>query len=89
MVLYVAGLGLLGATLVGAIPALKATARRVRASLQQGGAGGGGMRRGKAWSALIVAQVAVTVAIFPAVVHVTLIRPQGNRVQGPQFSTVD
>jgi hypothetical protein len=60
------GLAVLGAVIVGVVPALKATRRRVNVSLQQLSPGGGaGMRLGKTWTALIIAQVAVAVAILP------------------------
>lgn len=66
VILYVAGLGVLGAVIVGVVPALKATRRQVNASLQQLAPGGGaGMRLGRTWTVLIVAQVAVAVAILP------------------------
>ena len=64
MVLYVAGLTVLGAVIVGVVPALKVTRRHVHAGLQQLG-GGSGMRLGRIWTVLIVAQVAVAVAILP------------------------
>ena len=66
VILYVAGLAMLGAVIVGVAPALKATRRQVTASLQQLSPGGGsGMRLGKTWTALIVGQVAIAVAILP------------------------
>ncbi|HEU0079726.1 MAG TPA: ABC transporter permease, partial [Longimicrobiaceae bacterium] len=64
-VLYVAGLAVLGAVVVGVVPALKATRRDVQASLQQLGPGGSGMRLGRSWTILVVAQVAVSVAVLP------------------------
>ncbi|HEX5438262.1 MAG TPA: ABC transporter permease, partial [Gemmatimonadaceae bacterium] len=65
VLLYVAGLAVLAAVIVGALPALKATRRQLHASLQQLGAGRSGIRLGKTWTVLIVAQVAVAVAILP------------------------
>jgi predicted permease len=65
-VLYAAVLAVLCAVLVGIVPALQATGRAVHANLQRLGAGGSGMRFGKTWTALIVAQVAFTVALLPA-----------------------
>jgi predicted permease len=67
-VLYIAGLAVLAAVIVGVLPALKATQRRITAALQQLGTGGSGLRLGKFWSALIVAQVAATVSLMPIVV---------------------
>jgi predicted permease len=64
MVLYVLGMAVLGAMIVGALPALKATRRQVQPTLQLG-AGGTAMRLGKAWTAMIVAQVALAVSVLP------------------------
>jgi putative ABC transport system permease protein len=58
---------LLVATIVGVLPALQATGRRVEADLRQL-SGGTGMRLGKIWTTLVVAQVAFAVAILPAAV---------------------
>ena len=70
VVVYAAGLAVLAAVIVGVLPALKATRRRVTASLQQLAPGAGsGMRLGKTWTALIVAQVAVAVAILPITIE--------------------
>ena len=65
LVLYVAGLAILAAVIVGVLPALKATRRDVHINLQHIGAGGSGMRLGKTWTLLIVTQVAVAVACLP------------------------
>jgi predicted permease len=62
-VLYAVGLTLLGAAIAGIVPALKVT-HGLRVRLQQASAGGGGFRFGGVWTAVIVAQVAATVA-FP------------------------
>jgi len=64
-VLYAAVLTLLGAAIAGALPGLKVT-RGLGARLKAGTAGGGGLQFGGVWTAVIVAQVAVTVA-FPAI----------------------
>jgi putative ABC transport system permease protein len=65
-VIYVVGLTLLAAAIVGVAPALKATGRQVHTRLQTLSPGrGAGMQMGRLWTALIVAQVAVTVAILP------------------------
>ncbi|HEY9426577.1 MAG TPA: ABC transporter permease [Gemmatimonadaceae bacterium] len=69
LIAYVAGLALVGGTVVGVVPALKATGRRAYGSLQQFAARGSGMKLGSTWTALIVAQVALTVAVLPASVH--------------------
>ncbi|MEX2583721.1 MAG: ABC transporter permease [Gemmatimonadota bacterium] len=67
-VLYALALTALGSAIAGMMPALKVT-RGLGARLRQGTAGGGGLRFGGVWTAVIVTQVAVTVAI-PLVVYV-------------------
>ena len=69
VVLYVAGLTMVGAVIVGVLPGLKATRHRVHAGLQQLGMGGSGMRLGRTWTVLIVAQIATAVAILPVAFH--------------------
>ena len=66
-VLYAALLTLLGAAVAGVVPALKVT-RGIGGRLKQASAGGGGLKFGGVWTAVIVAQVAVTVA-FPVVTY--------------------
>jgi predicted permease len=65
-VLYACALTLLGAAIAGGLPGLKVT-RGLGSRLRAGTTVGGGLRFGGVWTAVIVAQVAVTVA-FPAVV---------------------
>jgi putative ABC transport system permease protein len=67
--LYAAALTVLCAVIAGVIPALKVT-RGIEARLRQTSAGGGGVRFGGVWTAVIVAQVAVTVA-FPVTAYIT------------------
>jgi putative ABC transport system permease protein len=65
-VIYAVGLTLCAAAIVGVAPALKATGRQVHTRLQTLSPGSGSrMQMGRLWTALIVAQVAVTVAILP------------------------
>jgi predicted permease len=68
LVAYVAGLAVLGGAIVGVLPALKATGRRVHAGLQQLSSRGSRMQLGRTWTVLIVAQVAIAVAALPAAV---------------------
>ncbi len=84
-VAYVVGLAVLGAVIVGVVPGLKATGRRVQSGLGQP-AGGRGMRMGGTWTALIVGQVAVAVTILP--LAVTLAWNQFVRfgITGPGFA---
>jgi hypothetical protein len=63
-VLYVVGLTLLAAVIAGFIPALKVT-RGLGQHLRALGAGAGGLRFGGIWTAVIVVQVAFTVAFLP------------------------
>jgi putative ABC transport system permease protein len=62
-VLFAAALAVLSACIVGIVPALKATGRRVQSDLR--GLGGAGARLGRGWTALIVVQVGVAVTILP------------------------
>jgi putative ABC transport system permease protein len=71
VVVYTAGLAILAAIIVGVLPALKATGRRVQSGLQQLSSHGSGMRLGRTWTVLIVAQVAVAVAALPFAVYVS------------------
>ena len=67
-VLFAIGLTLLGSAIAGVMPALKVT-RGMGSRLKQAAAGAGGLQFGGVWTAVIVVQVAVTVA-FPAIVYV-------------------
>ncbi|HYC52565.1 MAG TPA: ABC transporter permease [Gemmatimonadaceae bacterium] len=76
-VLIACGLAVLGAAIAGIIPARKIT-RGLGTQLKVGTAGGGGVKFGGLWTAVIVAQVALTVAL-PAVVM--LLRSETKRVE--------
>jgi len=68
-VLYIVGLTLLAAAIIGVVPALKATGRQVHTGLQALSPGSGSrMQMGRVWTALIVAQVALTVAVMPSAI---------------------
>ncbi|MBR9991036.1 MAG: ABC transporter permease, partial [Gemmatimonadetes bacterium] len=62
-VLFAAALAVLSACIVGVVPALKATGRRVQSDLR--GFGGASVRLGRGWTALIVVQVGVAVTVLP------------------------
>lgn len=63
---------LLAAGIVGVLPALKATNKKVQTRLQTLAPGSGSrMQMGRLWTFLIVAQVAMTVALLPAAMFVT------------------
>jgi putative ABC transport system permease protein len=64
-VLYTIALTLIAAGVAGVMPALKMTGPKVDAKLRRLAAGGGGLRFGGLWTAVIIAQVTLTVA-FPA-----------------------
>jgi len=64
-VLYACGLTLLAAAVVGVVPGLKVT-RAIGSRMRAGASDGNALRFGGVWTAVIVAQVAVTVA-FPAI----------------------
>lgn len=66
-VLFALGLAILGSAIAGVLPAMKVT-RGMGARLKQTTAGAGGLQFGGIWTAVIVLQVAVTVA-FPGIVY--------------------
>jgi putative ABC transport system permease protein len=65
-VVYSLLLVIIAALLIGGVPALKATGPRMNARLQEAGAAGATMHFGKLWTAVMVAQVAVTVILLLA-----------------------
>ncbi|MCC7053025.1 MAG: ABC transporter permease [Gemmatimonadaceae bacterium] len=64
-VCYAVGLTVLGAAVTGVLPGLKVT-RGIESRLRQAAAGAGGLTFGGIWTAVIVAQIAVTLG-FPVV----------------------
>jgi len=64
-VLYAALLTLVGAAIVGILPALRVTRLNVQDALRSESAAGAGLRFGGFWTAVIVVQVAITVAFLP------------------------
>lgn len=66
--LHTIGLVALAAAIIGVLPALQATGRRIQSDIRQLG-GGTGMRLGKMWTVLIVVQVAIAVAALPIAVR--------------------
>lgn len=65
VVVYAAALAVIGAVIVGIVPALKATRSHVHANLQLLGSGGAAIPLGRSWTMMIVAQVAVAVFGIP------------------------
>jgi putative ABC transport system permease protein len=62
---YVAMLTVLTAVVAGVLPALHATGRRAHDTLKQA-SGTDGLRLGRVWTAMIIAQVAIAVTALPA-----------------------
>ncbi len=67
-ILFAAGLAILCAMIAGLVPALKATGRHMESGLRTLG-GRTGARLGGTWTALVVAQIALTLAVLPAAVE--------------------
>ncbi len=83
-VLYACALTLVGAAIAGGLPGLKVT-HGMGSRLRAGTSGGGGLRFGGVWTAVIVAQVAVTVA-FPGIVLVEVRELQRVRTYDVGFA---
>jgi predicted permease len=64
-VLYTGALTLVGAAIVGILPALRVTRANIQDALRRESAGRAGLRFGGLWTAVIVVQVAITVAFLP------------------------
>jgi predicted permease len=69
VVVFVAGLAILAGLIIGVLPGLKVTGR-LQAGLQELTSRGTGKQLGRTWTALIVFQVGVAVAILPFAVYV-------------------
>lgn len=67
-ILSTGALSVLAAMIVGIVPALQATGRRLQTGLRVVGAGDSGMRLGKIWTILIVGQVGFALALLPPAV---------------------
>ncbi|HET9424518.1 MAG TPA: ABC transporter permease [Gemmatimonadaceae bacterium] len=67
IILYTIGIAVFTAAIVGVLPALQATGKRLEASLRS--LSGSALRLGKTWTTLIIAQVALAVAVLPATVN--------------------
>ena len=64
-VLYAALLTLVGAVIIGVLPALRATGVNVQDALRSAGSARSGLRFGGFWTTVIVVQIAITVALLP------------------------
>lgn len=86
-VLYVAALTVLGAIVIGGIPALRATGRKLRSRLTQAGAGGSGLKFGGIATGVIVVQVALCVAFVPvAIMNGQNLLPEPGTISFPAES---
>lgn len=81
LALYTAGLAVLVAVIIGAVPALKATGRQIATGLRAPGGAGAGGRLGRTWTVLIVGQVAVAVAVLPLALQ--------GAMQATRYGTAD
>ena len=80
---YLILLAVVAALVIGVVPALRMTGRRVQAHLQQLSSGRASVRMGKLWTSLIVAEVALTVAILPSSFFLTI--QSLKALDGPGF----
>lgn len=69
LIMFIAGLAILAGLIIGVLPGLKVTSR-LQVGLQQLASRGTGKQLGRTWTALIVIQVAIAVAILPFAVDV-------------------
>jgi predicted permease len=68
-VVYTLLMSLLAACVIGGMPALKATGRRLRDRMAQPGSGGASLRFGAASTSVVIVQVALCVAFLPIAVR--------------------
>jgi cell division protein FtsX len=69
VVTYALVLAVVAAVIAGVVPALKATGPGIQTSLKQLSGGGGRLQLGRVWTALVIGQVAVAVAVLPFAMH--------------------
>jgi predicted permease len=69
VIVYVGVLTVLAAIVIGVLPALKATGKRVQEGLQQFSSRSAAMQLGRTWTALIIVQVALAVAALPVAIY--------------------
>ncbi|HYC52197.1 MAG TPA: ABC transporter permease [Gemmatimonadaceae bacterium] len=62
---FLVALAVLAALIIGLVPALQVTGRRVQANLQRFSSGNSSLRMGRLWTSLVIVEVAITVAILP------------------------
>lgn len=83
VVLYAFALAVLAALVMGVLPGMKATGRGVASSLRD--LGGRATSLGGVWTALVVTQVAIAVAILPGAVYATVMMLRLESI-GPGFA---
>ena len=71
IVLFTIAIAVVSAAIIGVLPALQATGKRLQQDIRQMG-GSTGIRLGKTWTVMIVAQVAIAVAALPAAANMGL-----------------
>ena len=82
---YLVALAVLAAGIIGVVPGLQLTGRRVQASLKRLTGGGASVRMGRTWTALIVAEVAITVTIMPVTTYFAVEAVKAT-LNGPGFA---
>jgi putative ABC transport system permease protein len=85
-IVYSLALATLGAAVVGILPALRATGRRLAATLQTAGSGGSALAFGRLPTFVIVFQIAVSVALFP-IVFTMAVQTYRDQVVVTEFPT--
>ena len=68
---FLIGLAVLAALIIGVVPALQVTGRRVQSNLQRLAGARGSVRMGRMWTSLVIVEVALTVAILPSAAFMT------------------
>lgn len=85
-VLYASALTIVGAAILGILPALKVTGARVQVQLRNLGAGGSTLRFGRMWTTAMVAQVALTVICIPPAIGISEESLRDHRIRS-EFPT--
>ena len=81
-VIYAGLLTVLGAALLGVLPALKVTGKGVQSQLRNLGAGGSTLRFGWVWTTVMIVQVALTVICIPPAMGITSESVRDIRIRG-------
>ena len=76
IILYTMAVAVFTAVIVGVLPALKATGKRLEVNLRS--LSGSALRLGRTWTTLIIAQVALAVAVLPATVSFAWTEARGG-----------